>query len=165
MRSLLALGFFFSVPVSLLAFGERALACPQLNGHYTCTYDGQFGHKVFELDGETKTDARGQTYYVVNKKEIYTDGVQHHTDSLPILDQWADDVNYTGTCTGENTIHVVGDARVKKYGIRANLDGDLTKHSERDLEANFRVDAGLFATDIVVPCVHKRLHRHQAELE
>ena len=32
---------------------ETAAACPQLNGHYTCTYDGSYGHHVFELDGRT----------------------------------------------------------------------------------------------------------------
>ena len=148
-----------SFPMALFAlisaFGASAQACPNLTGHYTCTYDGQFGHKVFELDGKTNKDKNGATIYVVNGKEVYTDGQKHHTDSLPILDQWADDVNYTGTCNGENRIHIVGDARVKRYNMRADLDGDLIKRNEKDLTAAFRVKMGFFGTDIEVPCVKK----------
>ena len=137
------------------AFGASAQACPNLTGHYTCTYDGQFGHKVFELDGKTNKDKNGATIYVVNGKEVYTDGQKHHTDSLPILDQWADDVNYVGSCEGEDRIHVRGDARVKKFGSRADLDGDLVTNSDGSLKANFRVNLGFFATDIEVPCVKR----------
>jgi hypothetical protein len=137
------LSFLVSVP---------ALACPAIDGHYVCTYDGQFGHKVIELNGQTKSNSRGQTVYVVNGKEIYPDGVEHHADSLPILDQWADDVNYIATCSGENVVHIRGNARVKKFGSRADLDGDLTARSARELDASFRVNMGFFATDVAVPC-------------
>ena len=143
---------------SLNAHSEEVFSadpCPELSGHFTCVYDGQFGHHVFELDGQTTHNARGETIYIVNKKEIYTDGKKHHTDTLPILEEWADDVNYTGTCNGENRIHIVGDARVKRYNMRADLDGDLIKRNEKDLTAAFRVKMGFFGTDIEVPCVKK----------
>lgn len=129
--------------------------CPQLNGHFTCTYDGQFGHKVFELDGHTVRDQRGQTVYIVNKKEVYTDGQMHHTDSLPILEQWADDVNYKGTCSGPNQVHIVGDARVKRFGSRADLDGDLIADDRQNLRVLFRVEMGFFGSDFDVPCVRR----------
>ena len=154
----LSLFALFSVLLSPHAQAEESFQadpCPELNGHFTCVYDGQFGHHVFELDGQTTHNARGETIYIINKKEIYTDGKKHHADTLPILEEWADDVNYTGTCNGENRIHIVGDARVKQYNRRADLDGDLIKHNERELSASFRVKMGFFGTDINVPCVKK----------
>ena len=39
--------------------------------------------------------------------------------------------------------------------MRADLDGDLNKRTERELYASFRVKMGLFGADIDVPCAKR----------
>lgn len=145
---------FISILTFCAAFPSLSQAagdCPRWDGHYTCTYKGSFGHHVFELDMKT-TDERGQTVYVANGKKVYPDGNPQHTDSLPILEKWANNIDYVASCEGGDKININGQATVKKNGQRANVNGYMQDQGDGRVAVNFNVKVSFFNLNFSVPC-------------
>ncbi len=150
-----ALSLVSALLFSFSPSAEAGPSCPRWDGHYKCEYRGSLGDRDFDLDIKTE-DQRGQTVYVANGKEVYPDGKPHHTDSLPILDQFAHDVDYVATCQGSQKVNVRGTATVKKNGMRAQLNGYLLDQSRgREVRAVFTAKVGFFQMNFNVPCVKK----------
>jgi len=152
---------FISIIVSALSLSFTPVAaagdaCPRWNGSFSCEYKGSLGDRVFNLEMKT-VDQRGQTVYVANEKEVFPDGQPHHTDSLPILDQFANNVDYVASCTSPQTVAVNGTATVKKNGMRAQLNGNLVDDGNgQEVRAIFTASVGFFKMNFNVPCVKQK---------
>ena len=156
LRSVGKLGKYFGVACGLVVVtASAASACPNLDGQWTCVYDGSFGHKEFNFEMKTTTDRSG-TVYVTNGESIYTDGEQHHVDKLPILDQFANNFDYVATCEGD-VINLSGSGTVTKPGLgngmTADMVGTLTLDNPTLVSTKFNVSVGFFfSEDFDVPC-------------
>lgn len=149
MRLILSTLFMLTLSHSASA----ASACPRWDGHYVCDYKGGFGRpQTFEMTMKTK-DVRGQTVYVANGKEVYPDGQPHHTDTLPILEKWAHDIDYTATCEGGDRINIIGEATARKNGQRARLNGHMLDQGGGRVQVRFNVKVSFFNLNFDVPCV------------
>lgn len=151
-KVVLGLGaLFFSV-------GSLAQACPNLDGLWTCHYEGRRGPRDFEFDIKTKTE-NGITVYESLGEKIYMDGQSHHVDRLPILEQFANNINYAATCEG-NTINLSGDGTVTMPGLAqgstATVDGSLTLVDRDNVSAQFTASVGFFSKNFDVPCIRKK---------
>jgi hypothetical protein len=133
-------------------------ACPRWNGNYTCQYDGKGGFfppKTFHMSIET-IDERGATVYLANGEKVYPDGQSHHTDSLPILGEYANDIDYVATCAGGGKIDIQGEATAKKNGMRVQTTGYMQDRGDgRTVDVVFNVKAGFFNLNFNVPCLKK----------
>ncbi len=133
-------------------------ACPRWDGQYSCRYDGKggmFPPKTFEMNIRT-IDERGQTVYVADGDKVYPDGKPHHTDSLPILGEYANNIDYVATCVGNGRINITGEATAKKNGMRVQTTGYMQDRSDgRNVDVVFNVKAGFFNLNFNVPCVKK----------
>ena len=151
-KVVLGLGVFVSGAVSV------AQACPNLDGLWTCHYEGSRGPRDFDFDIKT-SNQKGITVYQSLGENIYMDGQSHHVDRLPILEQFANNINYTATCEG-NTINLTGDATVTMQGMAngktANVEGSLTLEDRNNVSTHFTASVGFFSKEFDVPCVRKR---------
>lgn len=152
----------FALSLALLTLAQateaHAAACPRWDGTYVCRFGGNsmFPPRDFQMAIKT-LDERGATVYLAdNKDKIYPDGKPHHTDSLPIIGQYARDIDYVATCAGNGRINITGEATSKKNGMRVKMNGHMQDRDRgQTVDVIFTASAGFIQMPFNVPCVKK----------
>lgn len=147
---------FALLTLSQATTAQAGPACPRWDGTYVCKFAGNsmFPPRDFQMAIRT-LDERGETVYLAdNKDKVYPDGKPHHTDSLPIIGQYARDIDYVATCAGGGKINITGEATSKKNGMRVNMSGYMQdRNGGRNVDVVFKAKAGFIEMPFNVPCV------------
>lgn len=148
-----------SVLLSLSATATPAqagAACPRWDGSYTCHFAGNSMFPARDFQMAIKTlDERGETVYLADETDkVYPDGKPHHTDSLPIIGQYANNIDYVATCMGGGKITITGQATAKSNGMRIAMNGYMQdKDRGATVDVIFKAKAGFIEMPFNVPCV------------